>query len=101
MPTREGHSAGRGGTVPRKTAADRVASSAKYHREQITRAKELARENPDEISAPMEAAVRWLYAALAQAAKANPDKAAERYNHAADQIAIYAESVQSRTADRK
>ena len=101
MPTREGAPVGRGRRVPRKTATDRAVSSAKYHREQIAGAKELARENPDEISAPMEAAVRWLYAALAQAAKANPDKAAERYNHAADQIAIYAESVQSRTADRK
>lgn len=87
--------------MPRKTAADRAANSARYHRGQITKAKERARENPEEISVPMEAAVRWLYAALAQAAKANPDKAAERYNHAADQIAIYAESVQSRTADGK
>lgn len=87
--------------MPRKTAADRAASSARYHREQIARAKELAREDPEEISAPMAAAVRWLYAALAQAAKANPSMAAERYNHAADQIALYAESVQSRTADGK
>jgi len=79
--------------VPRKTPAQRAAASAAYHRKQIQDA-----HRSGEIDAPLTAAMRWLYAALAQQAMDNPSEAAGMYGHATDQIAQYAESVQQRTA---
>jgi hypothetical protein len=87
--------------VPKKTIADRAANSAKYHQERIKDAWDLARQDPDNNrEAPLTAAMRWLYAALAQVTEYDPDSAEDRYRHATEQIAVYAESVQSRIANK-
>ena len=86
--------------MPKKTIADRAANSAKYHQEQIKKAWVLAQEDPkNNREAPLTAAMRWLYAALAQVAEYDPSSAEDRYKHATEQIAVYAESVQSRIAN--
>lgn len=82
--------------MPRKTPADKAAASARYHREQMRKAC----QSP-EPDAPLTAAMRWLYSALAQQAKENPSEARGMYQHATEQIAAYAETVQHRTAARK
>ena len=53
------------------------------------------------MDAPLTAAMRWLYAALAQRAREKPAEAQGLYQHATEQIAAYAESVQNRTARKK
>lgn len=80
--------------MPRKSMADRMNASARFHRAQIREAY----ENGNEMDAPLDAAVRWLKAALAQKARYSPAEAQEAYRHATEQLAAYAESLQRRTA---
>ena len=83
--------------MPRRSLADRINSSARYHRAQIRKAY----EDGSDMDAPLTAAMRWLYAALAQKARQSPAEAHEAYRHATEQIAAYAETLQRRTADGK
>ena len=82
--------------MPRKTATDKARASAQYHKAQIQKAY----EDGNEMDAPLTAAMRWLYAALAQKAKHSPNEAHEAYRHATGQISAYAESLQNRTAGK-
>lgn len=81
--------------MPKKTRADKTRASAEYHRAEIRRAYE-----EDDIIAPLTAAMRWLYAALAQKQRESPGDAHAAYRHATDQIATYADMLQHRTEGR-
>lgn len=78
--------------VPRRTSQDRATASHAYHRAKIRAGYESG--VPD---APLQAAVRWLYAALAQRARdLGPAEAATMYDHVTHEIAKQAASVGSR-----
>jgi hypothetical protein len=81
--------------VPRRTLVERASQSAAFHRAQI----QAAWDGGDEITGPLGAAMRWLSASLALAYAANPDKAAEMYEHATQEIAGYAAAVHSQIAE--
>ena len=76
--------------MPRRTAADKAKSSAKYWKKKINEAYTTGNR-----SAPLAEAVRWLYAALSQRAAENPESAAEMYKHATDQISGFAAQIQN------
>jgi len=76
--------------MPRRTAADKARSSAKYWKKRIDEAY-----TTENRSAPLAEAVRWLYAALSQRANENPENAAEMYKHATDQISGFAAQIQN------
>jgi hypothetical protein len=78
--------------VAKKTPQARAAASEAYHRAQIQAAYESGVQD-----APLQAAVRWLYAALAQRARdLGPAAAAAMYDHVTHEIAKQAVSVGSR-----
>jgi hypothetical protein len=78
--------------VPRKTAADKARSSAKYWKEEIKKA--YPKQTSKDLDGPLTQAMRWLYAALAQRAEEDPSSARELYKHATDQLAGFAEQIQ-------
>jgi len=77
--------------MPRKTAADKARNSARHFKEKIQDAYRTG-----EIDAPLTQAMRWLYAALAQRAREDPEAAPALYRHATDSLAAFAEQIQNR-----
>jgi hypothetical protein len=82
--------------MPRKTAAEKSANSASFYRGRISEAYK-----GGEIDAPLTEAMRWLYAALRRKAAESPSEAPGIYQHATEQIAIYADKLTIRTSDKK
>jgi hypothetical protein len=75
--------------MPRKTAAERARNSTRHFKQNIADAY-----GTGEIDAPLTQAMRWLYAALAQRAREDPEAAPGLYRHATDSLAGFAEQIQ-------
>lgn len=81
--------------MPRKTAADKARNSTRHHKDQIKEAWKKYEQRDAEIDAPLTEAMRWLYAALAQRARENPPAADALYRQTTENLAKFAEGIQS------
>lgn len=83
--------------MPRKSEEQKAGAARQRWEKRFADARREFSEDPGKMSAPLELALRWLTHALAQRKDLNKKDVAALYKQAADQIAGFANHIQTET----